>query len=36
MAYEDRLRNRVNADSYRVSSRDLYSYKHYRKSNQVG
>ena len=36
MAYEDRLRNRLNTDSYRVSSRDLYSYKHYRKSNQVG
>lgn len=34
-AYQNRLSNRVtNLDSYRLN-RDLYSYKHYRKSNQT-
>ena len=35
-AYADRLRSRpTNLDAYRLSSRDIYSYKHYRKSNAV-
>ena len=34
-AYEDRLKSRMtNLDSYKLN-RDLYSYKHYRKSNQT-
>ncbi len=36
LAYAERLKKRSSdLDAYRTDSRDLYSYKHYRKSNQV-
>ncbi len=35
-AYAARVKNRTtNFDAFRLSNRDVYSYKHYRKSNAV-
>ena len=35
MRYENRRSQDVDLDLFKINSRDLYSYKHYRKSNQT-